>query len=476
MLGELLFNQYKQINASHHIENLKNLLVKHKDCFYPVSSILIQQEFSQHNKRISVMGGSILSGKNSKCSESSSLLATKNLSNSDPVHSHFNSRGLYKKSKATCRRSLPPPPFSETEKPNNPRTGWGQVLASPGFDHLIEPNLTRPMTTSYDESIVEPAPEEPAPEEPAPEEPVPVDPVLTFCKGRNGGKQALYNGFIYSFNRKNDKNGNMYWCCKDNRKHMPCCNGRLITNEDTVISVKGTHCHLPSAEKAAAQQILSEIRNVDYKDHSKPASKVRRMLHEVPDSVVLELPKPKQLRKQVTNQRRLARKVAATRVTSAKDITVQLPLLEDAAPDALSLLGDITTSKNKRVIGLSTQSNIETGCSHPEMWKLVEILTLYNQDAETAILHMLTGQEVKTTRSKKTIELNMRISKASRTPIYRTKPLAPSIPVNRGPTVLQEPTETNKQPIRTHYLGHMIGYQPIRDQYLLIRGMERENI
>eukprot|EP00116_Pleurobrachia_bachei_P000738 sb/3461000/ len=35
----------------------------------------------------------------------------------------------------------------------------------------------------------------------------------------------------------------------------------------------------------------------------------------------------------------------------------------------------------------------------------------------------------------------------------------------------QEPTDTSKQPIRTHYLGHMTGYQPIRDQYFLIRSI-----
>eukprot|EP00116_Pleurobrachia_bachei_P016670 sb/3476932/ len=36
---------------------------------------------------------------------------------------------------------------------------------------------------------------------------------------------------------------------------------------------------------------------------------------------------------------------------------------------------------------------------------------------------------------------------------------------------LLEPTETSKQPIRTRYLGHMnrTGYQPIRDQYFMIR-------
>eukprot|EP00116_Pleurobrachia_bachei_P007263 sb/3467525/ len=80
----------------------------------PVS--LHGHEFSQHNKCISVMGGSILSGKNAKCSRSESLIQSvpdlrpkhfpprmllnrgptvpsRNLSNSDSVHSHFNSNG-----------------------------------------------------------------------------------------------------------------------------------------------------------------------------------------------------------------------------------------------------------------------------------------------------------------------------------------------------------------------------------------------
>eukprot|EP00116_Pleurobrachia_bachei_P005857 sb/3466119/ len=35
----------------------------------------------------------------------------------------------------------------------------------------------------------------------------------------------------------------------------------------------------------------------------------------------------------------------------------------------------------------------------------------------------------------------------------------------------QGPTETSKQPIRTRYLGHLTGYQPIRDQYFLIRSV-----
>eukprot|EP00116_Pleurobrachia_bachei_P012806 sb/3473068/ len=35
----------------------------------------------------------------------------------------------------------------------------------------------------------------------------------------------------------------------------------------------------------------------------------------------------------------------------------------------------------------------------------------------------------------------------------------------------QEPTEPSKQPIRTRCLGHVTGYQPIRDQYFLIRSV-----
>eukprot|EP00116_Pleurobrachia_bachei_P009519 sb/3469781/ len=36
---------------------------------------------------------------------------------------------------------------------------------------------------------------------------------------------------------------------------------------------------------------------------------------------------------------------------------------------------------------------------------------------------------------------------------------------------IQEPTEISKQPIRTRYLGHVTGYQSIRDQYFLIRSV-----
>ena len=40
---------------------------------------------------------------------------------------------------------------------------------------------------------------------------------------------------------------------------------------------------------------------------------------------------------------------------------------------------------------------------------------------------------------------------------------------------MQEPADTSKQPIRT-YLGHVTGYQPIRDQYFLVRSVHGYNV
>eukprot|EP00116_Pleurobrachia_bachei_P017697 sb/3477959/ len=50
-----------------------------------------------------------------------------------------------------------------------------------------------------------------------------------------------------------------------------------------------------------------------------------------------------------------------------------------------------------------------------------------------------------------------------------------SLSSNRGGIVVWEPTETSKQPIRARYLGHVTGYQPIRDQYFLIRSIPGDN-
>ena len=41
--------------------------------------------------------------------------------------------------------------------------------------------------------------------------------------------------------------------------------------------------------------------------------------------------------------------------------------------------------------------------------------------------------------------------------------------------VNQESTQSSKQPIRTRYLGHVTGNQPIRDQYFMVRSVPDVN-
>ena len=47
--------------------------------------------------------------------------------------------------------------------------------------------------------------------------------------------------------------------------------------------------------------------------------------------------------------------------------------------------------------------------------------------------------------------------------------------VNISFCIKQQPTEPSKQPIRTRYLDHMPGYQPIRDHFFLIRSVSVKN-
>ena len=63
--------------------------------------------------------------------------------------------------------------------------------------------------------------------------PAPILP-LRSLKGRKGGRQVSYNGFVYSHDRIRP-NGSHYWQCKDRRKYTPNCGGRLHTDGDTVL-------------------------------------------------------------------------------------------------------------------------------------------------------------------------------------------------------------------------------------------------
>ena len=59
------------------------------------------------------------------------------------------------------------------------------------------------------------------------------------------------------------------------------------------------------------------------------------------------------------------------------------------------------------------------------------------------------------------------LSSTSLSFLIKKGPFQKSSLVSRPNSISQEPTETSKQPIRTRYLGHVTGYQPIRYHYSL---------
>ena len=74
-----------------------------------------------------------------------------------------------------------------------------------------------------------PVPVPPAPDQARPTSPSP--PPLTdiaFSLGRKGGRQASYNGFMYSKD-KTHNSSTTSWQCKDRKLYTPPCEGRLNT-------------------------------------------------------------------------------------------------------------------------------------------------------------------------------------------------------------------------------------------------------
>ena len=57
-----------------------------------------------------------------------------------------------------------------------------------------------------------------------------VPKVLKFIRGRDGGTQSTYGGFVYTFDRKKDS-GVHYWQCRERKrqKYTPFCTGRLYS-------------------------------------------------------------------------------------------------------------------------------------------------------------------------------------------------------------------------------------------------------
>ena len=164
-----------------------------------------------------------------------------------------------------------------------------------------------------------------------------------FSKGRRGGVQCSHDGYIYSYSRNH--NSRDYWSCKYRKDYDPQCKGRLKTCRDVVISAAAL-CHTASSTKTAAALFIAELR--DTKSTETAANVVREKLLSTPAFVQVLLPTMKNVKKSSRRRRDLGPSCAAN---------IPVPSRESWT-GGLFTLTDEVTSTGKRIVALSSESNL----------------------------------------------------------------------------------------------------------------------
>ena len=98
-----------------------------------------------------------------------------------------------------------------------------------------------------------------------------LSPILPFSLRRKRGRQASYNGFMYSKD-KTHNSGTTSWQFKDRKLYTPPCKGRLNTLDDRV-SNERTHCHEPSITMVIRTEFIYRVKRNN--TNEKPSDVIR---------------------------------------------------------------------------------------------------------------------------------------------------------------------------------------------------------
>ena len=117
--------------------------------------------------------------------------------------------------------------------------------------------------------------------------------------GRKGGCNAVYDGHVYTFDRKKDS-GVMYWQCKGKRTLQ--CKARLYTQEKTSVIRNTEHSH-PSS-RTQIETVMAVLKTKNDGGTKLPGQVVRDVLVGTSDEVKAALPSCKNLKAQVRRYRK----------------------------------------------------------------------------------------------------------------------------------------------------------------------------
>ena len=153
---------------------------------------------------------------------------------------------------------LPPPPPSP----------------DPSFDPALDSDTSFPLPPPpLDLSFADTPPDTPPP-------PFLPRERVKFVTGAKNSTQAIYKGYIYTRNGKHKDKEVYYWACKDRKKYDPPCKGRMTTEQGEVLK-ESDHCHEGSEDKAAAHQVVCDLRSAITTSSSAPRNLVNEILLQV---------------------------------------------------------------------------------------------------------------------------------------------------------------------------------------------------
>ena len=125
--------------------------------------------------------------------------------------------------------------------------------------------------------------------------------VLYFIRGRKGGQQACYDGYIYTIDRRKPA-GTFYWQSRDKKQYTPACTGRLYTLEKESVKRSSDHNHPPSDREVMKSTTMSKAK---YDTSTTTSSNVARaVLDSNPADVKAILPPSRLIAKQNRNYRK----------------------------------------------------------------------------------------------------------------------------------------------------------------------------
>jgi hypothetical protein len=187
---------------------------------------------------------------------------------------------------------------------------------------------------------------------------------LSIIRGRKGGRQAVYNGYVYTFDRA-IKNGTIYWQCKDRKQYDPPCTGRLYTNgEESVIREKEHRSHLSSIPSANAAAFISKIKHNSTTEA--PGNVLRAEPQYCRHDVKAVIPSAENLKRQI---RRYRKKVHClpTNPKTAAEINIPESMKTDGT-GRVFLQHDTVTSRGKRLLIFATDTMLDaSNCSEVDI-------------------------------------------------------------------------------------------------------------